>query len=264
MPTFLYCTPVKSGQVYPPVNTTINTDVTNWHNLPKGTQTRNCIDNGVLPGTEGRVVAVENFLYGLIVQKGSSSLSTLLKINGQNAQEGGSDVYISQSKSYTLDPNTPIYGYSITPDYINLWTDQSYIDTSQDVLYGRRGLYFVPSKNNDWDVLSKNGVMSRCFLLGYDSNCFMIVKDTRQNGSYKLTLDFAGNASLEDNTFPLKGRLKAEAISTANLENIVAQLSDAVKELEQSVASIQNEVDSLIPDLTKLVNAETNKFYVSR
>lgn len=87
---------------------------------------------------------------------------------------------------------------------------------------------------------------------------------TKEGTSYGLSINFTGNYTFDSLSFPLRGTLKAEAISTANLENVVYEVKEDIKQIQTDIRLIQEEVKKLVPDLTKLVSEEANKFYVSR
>lgn len=267
MSEYLYCTPIKSGNVYPPVNSTIANAITNWMELPANTQVRCSLDNG--GSNSDRQVFAENFLYGLIISRGTNNFSLEYKENGvTKTDDSGQPITLTSTKSIALNLTKPIYGYSVTNTYFNLWTDQSYLDNSAEVLYGKRGLYFVPNKNTKWDTITtipSTYTTYKSFLFGIDNTAITFTKtEYTDRTDYHISANFAGNSLISQTNFPLLGDLKAEPISTANLEVIVSELTNKVQELEQEIKDIDAYAHALVPDLTKVINKETSKYYASR
>lgn len=261
MSDYFYCYPSKYGNTYPPVDSDSikqTENVSNWQALPNTTQTRNRIQ-------AGSQVYAEDFCYGFITaDKQTSAIN--LKINGESKQT------ISATSAYVLPADTVIFGYSVTPTYVDLWTRSDYRDESSEVMYGRRGLRVTLSTFNDWDTSSKNGfgkVTRRCILHAFNNNALNITKEIEnETATYKIAVTFSGNFAINGSDTevftPLKGALVSEVISTLELEAIVHALQSQLTQIEHQISSIQKEVDRIIPTLTTTINYETSRLYASR
>lgn len=266
MSEFVYCIPVKSGDIYPPVNSTIANTVTDWTTLPVNTQARYSLTDGSSPSSSQTVFA-ENFLYGLIIGN-SSTFSLEYRKNGVTQMNQDQPIKLKNVGGITIDTSEIIYGYSVTNTYFNLWTDQSYLDNSAEVLYGRRGLYINLNKYNDWDVVETipgSYTAYRTFLFGINNNAIYFTKAIYSDRTeYNLAAGFSGNCRVSQCNFPVRGTLRAEPINTANLEVIVSNLTNKIDQIEDQLASIEAQVQDLVPNLTKAINVETSKLYSSR
>lgn len=253
----LYCNPFKYGNTYPPVNAdSITQNVTDWQTLPVGTQIRSRI------ASDDHVYA-EDFCYGFIISNTNTPTLTV-KINGEVKGE------ISNTSVYQLTGDTTIFGYTVTPSYIDLWTTSDYRDKSTEVMYGRRDLRVQLSKFYDWDAAypsAPDRTIRRCLLHGINRNALNIYSESITDGStsYYLGIDFSGNIDSSTMTAsPFKGSLLSKVISTLELESIVDAIQSQLETIEKQVQAIQNEVDRIIPELTTTINYETSRLYSSR
>lgn len=259
MPNAFSVTPFKYGDVYPPTNSDSITKELNkpWYDLRASTQTRNRIE-------AGGVTYAEDFCYGFILANtGTSDIQ--LKINGVDSGT------IGPSKLRPLTADTTIFGYSITPSYIDLWTSSDYRDQSAEVMYGKRGIRVSLSTFNDWDmtygsVTENTNRVSRAFLHGVNNTAVNIIKTESSTGTeFHITTSFTGNVfdSSQPST-PFKGYLTSDVISTLELESVVNALQQQIKNINNQLDQLQQEVSSIVPSLTTTINYETSRLYASR
>lgn len=256
MAGYIYCNPFKYGEKYPPVNAdSITQIVSDWHTLPAGTQIRSRIQ-------ADEHIYADDFCYGFIVSNSNTPTLTL-KINGEVKGE------IKNTLVQPLEANTTIFGYSVTPSYVDLWTRSDYRDKSAEVMYGRRDLRVELATFNDWDVAypGSGRTIRRCLLHGINDNALNIYKETVTDGgsSYYIGIDFSGNIHRDSAiATPFRGILLSKVISTLELESVVDAIQSQLENIEKQVQTIQTEVDRIIPDLTTKINYETSRLYSSR
>lgn len=243
--------PKQYSSTYPPVDSDFKNQITVINDLPLRTQ--------MLASVEGDGQTLADRQYYSFK---TSEDSLQVKENGENK---GS---ISSLNSYSIDSTKTIYGYTITPEYINLWTDPTYRDTSKGIMYGKRGLNVKPHTDEVYDLKytdpNNQSEISIALLHGINSNGVRLLRQVETGGNVFCGLQIAFNGFYNNFTWSPKFVLRSRIISTGSLDSEVAQLQETVDDIQKSIINIQNEIDALIPDLTKLVNAETNKFYVSR
>lgn len=244
--------PKLYSSTYPPVDSDFKNQVTSVGALPIRTQMLVSIVN------RDQILADRQY-YAFT----ASQTSLTMKVNGVNKGT------IDTLNVFMIENGTTIYGYSITPEYLDLWTDPTYRDTSEGIMYGKRGLNINPFTNNVYDIeyaeASSQSTISIALLHGINDNGVRLLKQSYTDGRNFCSIGIQFNqGTVLDFTWNPKFILRSKIISTGSLDSEVAQLQDTVESIHQDIASIQAEIDKLIPDLTKLVNAETNKFYVSR
>lgn len=246
--------PTLSGSVYPPLDSNIATPVTDWTTLQHGTQTMCSL-------TRDGATVLPNFMYGFIKGQGEA---ISVRVNGVEDHST-----TSVASLLTLTPDTIIYGYSYGPNYFDLWTDPNYTDKSSTVLYGRRGLYVHLPTFSDWDysfpdsMLKEQGAM----LFAYNGECICLHKklNSADSGTYNYSIYRGATGQFQPRVeLPLKLSLKSEVISTLPIETIVNSLSNEVKTIQNEIDDINSTLNALVPDITKLVNAESSKYYVAR
>lgn len=181
---------------------------------------------------------------------------------GQDIQAG------STMKQYELDPTTKIFGYTVTPYKINLWTTEEYIDKAQPIMYGRRGLYVDPFKDDvyDWKRWHNDehtGYTEFAVLHVYYTYGLYFRKVSTQAAGTKVYLYLEAGDEPGGIITP-KFLLNSQVISTGTIEQEINSLNDKVRRIETQIAEIQTSVDTLVPNLTKLVSAEASKNYVAR
>lgn len=246
--------PTLSGNIYPPLDSKIATPVTDWTTLQHGTQT---LCSLLVDG----VNTLPNFMFGFRVGSGEN-----ISVKENGAIQSNTT---SLSSLLTLTSDKVIYGYSYGPNYFDLWTDPNYIDQSRDILYGKRGLYVKLANFTDWDYSIPTADLKPrgCFLFGYNNAaiCLTAEQTSIDNSTLRYVIGRGLTGEyLQHVELPLKLRLKSEVISTLPIETIVSSLSDEVKKIDGEIDNINSTLDALVPDITKLVNAESSKYYVAR
>lgn len=235
----------KYSTVYPPVDTNF---VNNWQdNMPSSTQ---CI--GKLVYANG---TIDKPFYGFM---SVPYAPTTIYVNGETTNT--TIEARAGNQGYKIPVGTKIYGYTVDTGSINLWTDPTYRDTRQPVMYGQRGLYIDPFVDDVYDFQVSN--IKYAILHGYYSYFLILERGTDDSGSYaKLIMSpgFEPETAITSK-FPLSSRV----ISTGTVEQEIIGLQDAVKGLEDQVKKIETDITKLVPDLTKLISAEASKNYVAR
>lgn len=244
----------KLSTTYPPVNTNFNREFANDESSAV-----QCIDSLVYAPGDSPEIEIENQFYGFY---GDAADKIFVQLNGVETGTKLEQHAAIGDKSYLIPTDTIIYGYSVSPYIINLWTDPQYVDKSQSVMYGQRGLYVNPYTDDIYDWQQANTTNYYALLHCYYKYGLYLLKGSNAQGPFVyLTLEY-GN---EPNTpITSKFTMKSKVISTGTVEQEILQLQNAVKTIEGQVNSIQNEVSTLVPNLTKLVSAEASKNYVSR
>lgn len=251
------CLPSKYGNTYPPVDSgSIVHPMGNqhWSSLTNGTQTRMKI-------FANTTVYADDFCYGFKIS--NNTISIKYKVNG--VEQGP----MSHETGYDLPADTVIFGYSVTPEYVDLWTRSDYRDESSEIMYGKRGIYVKLSSFVDWDVSygPAGNHVDRCILHGYNDNALNIYRVEDSNGiKYRIQVNFS--QSIYDDATPLltpfKGALTSEVISTLSLESIVYAIQQRIEEIDKQLAKTQEEINKMIPELKATINYETSRLYSSR
>lgn len=253
---YYYLSPKLYGSLYPPVNTNFNHEITDWASVPNNSQTLCSI-------VKGNTVLVDKQYYGF--KTGKSNPTLQLKINGEDQ----TTVIGTSTNRYEIPAGTILYGYSITPTYINLWTNPTYIDNSQPVMYGRRGIYVNLFTDDVYDYHETgtdghgNYTMDIAILHGLDLNDINFTRTERSDGK-TIYLWSSLNGNYSKGTYSPNFKINSNVISTGSVEQEINRLDATVNALTNKVRDLEETVNGLIPDLTKLISGETSKFYVAR
>lgn len=244
----------KYSSNYPPVDTNFVNDVT-------GNEPSNAQFLGSLVTAAG---TFDRQYYGF---KSGVYGPMSVKLNGTDTGTTIQWHVGSNTTTYTIPSGTIIYGFSVTPGVINLWTDPQYVDKSQPVMYGRRGLYINPYTDNVYDWTNKESV-SIAVMHGIYDYLLVLMKgsfDGQSNVEVRLSVrGFGDEFNAPTPQITPKFALRSEVISTGTVEEEIVKLQREVNSLTDQISNIQTEVDRLIPDLTKLVSSEASRNYVAR